>query len=67
MDDRSHRYTPSDADPAERFGDDIAEFEAAHAARLRISQQMTMSERLARTHELCAQLSTLRPIERRQH
>jgi hypothetical protein len=42
--------------------EDVVAMEAAQLARLRASRALTMSQRLARTHELCAQLSTLRPI-----
>jgi hypothetical protein len=49
----------------ERDLDDVEEMEAARLARLRAYHAMTMSERLERTHQLCAQLSKLRPIEPR--
>lgn len=48
-----------------RNRDDVDELEAARLLRLRASLSMTMSERLERAHELCAQLSKLRPIESR--
>jgi hypothetical protein len=47
--------------------DDVDELEAARLARLRVIHDMTMSERLARAHELCAQLAKLRPVERSSH
>ena len=52
---------------AGRALDDVEELEAARLLRLQVSHQMSMSERLSRAHELCAQLAKLRPIERRSH
>ncbi len=43
----------------------VHDMEAARLARLHAYREMTMSERLARAHELCAQLARLKPVERR--
>lgn len=58
-------HQPLVEEAGERELADAEEMEAARLARLRAHHTLTMSERLERTHELCSQLSRLRPIEPR--
>lgn len=41
--------------------DDVAEAERTHAIRIARERAMTPRERLERVHELCRQLSAIRP------
>lgn len=52
----------SDSQQADRQREEVAEQLKASAARRERDRALSMSERLERVHELCAQLARLEPL-----
>jgi hypothetical protein len=52
----------SDSGPATRESEDVAEQLKATAVRRERDRALSMSERLERVHQLCAQLARLLPV-----
>lgn len=52
----------TDSQPADRAREDVAEQLKESAARRQRDRALSMSERLERVHELCAQLARLEPL-----
>ncbi|MHB8659069.1 MAG: hypothetical protein ACYC91_14135 [Solirubrobacteraceae bacterium] len=50
------------ASEQEQLQRDLDELHAAGAARRERDRQLSMSERLEKVHQLCAQLSELKPV-----
>jgi hypothetical protein len=54
----NERFSPE----AQETVRDVPVVDEAHACR---DREVTMAERLARAHQLCAQLATLQPVDRK--
>lgn len=56
----------ADSGPAEHEREDVSEQREAAAARGARDRALSMSERLERVHQLCAQMARLQPVRPKQ-